>query len=184
MKLNKEKIKGFIKEFELLQGIVEDNSEGLIMDKSREREHIIARMAFTKILIDKEYTLLSIGTFMDKDHATVIHYRNEFDELCKSDPRLRITYDDSLERFDAFPREIDYMKSHKNELRARIKNLESSEAKLKSQINVLNLRLESELNKGERLKGIIDIVKDRTKEGTEGLVEGKIKRFYNGVYER
>jgi hypothetical protein len=184
MKVDKDEIKRFEREFKLLQTIVEDNCDGLVMAKSRQRKHVIARMVFAKILIDREYTTLAIGTFMDKDHATVIHYKKEFDWLYTTDPNLKSVYDKSKPMFDKFPRHIDYRKSHKDELRDRIKQLEISESKLKSQINVLNLRLESEQHKGERLKNIIDIVKDRTREGTEWLVEQKIQKFYNGVYDR
>ncbi len=184
MKSSKNEIKRFRKEFELLQTIVEDNCDGLVMAKSRQRKHVVARMAFANILLKNGYTSTDVGAFMGKDHATVLHYKREFDGLCRSDRQLKVAHEKSLEIFDSFPRNTEYKKSHKEELREVIKKLEVSEAELKSQINILNLRLESEQHKDERLKNIIDIVKDRTREGTEWLVEEKIKRFYNGVYDR
>lgn len=184
MKLSKDKINGFVTEFELVKKIVEENCDGLVMDNSRHRNNVIARMALANILLKKNYTSTAIGTFMNKDHTTVLHYRRELYDLCKTDSRLKSTYEESLKIYESCTQSSNYKKPHEDELTEEIKKLEESEAELKSQINVLNLRLESKLHKESRLNNIIDIVIDRTRRGTECLVEEKIKRFYNGVYER
>jgi len=60
--------------------------------KGRDAELVFARKVFTKIARNKKYRFKEIGAFMGKDHATVIHYKNDIDAIMSYDNKWRDEY--------------------------------------------------------------------------------------------
>ncbi len=54
--------------------------------RTRKRELVDARRAYSKILRDAGFSYQHIGDSIGKDHATVIHYIKTIDPLLKYDP--------------------------------------------------------------------------------------------------
>ena len=79
-------------EMEGLRIIVENNLEIDLVSKKRTRDIVDGRRIFSKILYDRNYSLTSIGKFLDKDHSTIIHYIDEIDSLFKQDHSLFSNY--------------------------------------------------------------------------------------------
>jgi hypothetical protein len=57
-----------------------------INKRTRKRELVDARRAYSKILRDVGFSYQHIGDSIGKDHATVIHYIKTIDPLLKYDP--------------------------------------------------------------------------------------------------
>lgn len=147
-----------------------------LSDKSRKREVVEARMMYTKIM--KRYTKLSltaIGKAIGKDHATIIHYLNNFTWLKKTDASFSTKFDLLTEMYDEFRttwlEDIDYEDDRK------VFFLEKTVAALKEQKD----RYEKYLKKIERIDSIVQLIEQRTPKGEEEYVEGKINRMFNSI---
>lgn len=67
------------------------------MSKNQERELVEARqttMATIRNVFGKSYSLVKIGAFFNKDHATVIHAQVTIRDLIDTDNRLKNVYYD------------------------------------------------------------------------------------------
>jgi len=69
-----------------------------IRSKSRKREIVYSRFIFYRLMRNKNHSLEKIGSFLDKDHATVIHGLKQFDNL--------IEYEDFKEQYDKVVNEL------------------------------------------------------------------------------
>ena len=52
-----------------------------VVMKTRKRHIVEARMMISKLLLKEGLTLSEIARFLNKDHATIIHYRNLHDSF-------------------------------------------------------------------------------------------------------
>ena len=65
-----------------------------ILKNSRERELVENRIIFSKIVRDNfKISLPRIGAFLNKNHATIIHYLKQHDALLEYDKFYRLKYE-------------------------------------------------------------------------------------------
>lgn len=65
-----------------------------ILKNSRERELVENRIIFAKIVRDNfKISLPIIGAFLNKNHATIIHYLKQHDALLEYDKFYRLKYE-------------------------------------------------------------------------------------------
>lgn len=145
-----------------------------MMNNTKQRKYVDARMVYSKILKDRGHTFVAIGASLDKDHATIIHHVVKFDYIAKFDSELRDKY---LRARSEFLCERDVF--YKN----------PSQRDMINQINSLNEQLDGYINERERvllqehnykrLRGIINLLMEKLPEGKEKLAERKIRRMLN-----
>ena len=68
-----------------------------ITTKTRKYEFIEARMIYYKLLRDRGYSLQEIGDTLDKNHATVLHGINVFNDIKDYDKDLREKYSAAIQ---------------------------------------------------------------------------------------
>jgi tRNA splicing ligase len=95
--------------------------------RSRKRESVYMRMAIARFLRDKQFTLTEIGSYLNRDHASIFHYLEKY-EYCKGykdfqilEDRLKIAISSKVKRAK------DYNEDYKKylELRRRVLNITS-----------------------------------------------------------
>lgn len=117
-----------------LRTVVENIFGVNILDKSRSREIVDARIIYAKILRNNGFSLHFIGNVLAKDHSTIVHYCYEADDLIKFVPEIKKKYAICRDRFDGrLPIEYSYTK---DELLAALLDA-------KEQIKNLSLQLQS-----------------------------------------
>lgn len=160
-------------EFIELKSIVDSVFGEDITIKRRTRNLIDARRIFSKILHDRGYTFSSIGLFLKKDHATIIHYLNDVDFLLKQEQNLLKKY---IICRDAFLKDREILSIIKQkDIASTIFQLQNDNEKLLLERNfVLNLK-----NKYQRLDKIINLIDERIAEGYEIGFEKKLYGLLN-----
>lgn len=68
-----------------------------ITTKTRKYEFIEARMIYYKLLRDRGYSLQEIGDTLDKNHATVLHGINVFNDIKDYDKDLMEKYSEAIQ---------------------------------------------------------------------------------------
>lgn len=160
-------------EFQTLRNAVEEIFECDLLNKSRERNIINARMTFSYILIERGYTRVSIAKYLNKNHATIIHYVKNFSVYLEHDDHLNHFHQLSLE---AFNKDFDPVYTMDKS------NLKKEVFSLRKQLADLNCKIDLFEKENIRMKSIHDIVNERTHEGSEKEIEGKLNTWFNGVY--
>ena len=56
-----------------------------MMERTRKRPHVNARIVFSNILFERGYSKSEIGRYLNKNHATIIHYCKSFEGYVKTD---------------------------------------------------------------------------------------------------
>lgn len=79
-------------DFNALKEIIENYTNLDFTKKTHKRAYTDSRAIFSKILIDEKHKKSSIARFLNKNHATVIHYEKVFDNNIKSDRNLYTLY--------------------------------------------------------------------------------------------
>ena len=69
------------------------------LDKSRRRETVNAKMVYSQILRNNNWTLKYIGRSIEKDHTTIIHYLKSMEGYMKSDINLVKSFNRVYEEF-------------------------------------------------------------------------------------
>lgn len=138
---------------ELLE-IVNPIFESDIKSMSRKKRNVEARMVFSKILREIGVTHVHIAEFILKEHCSIVHYMNNFENYFR-DASLRRKY---VECRDAFfeKRPADVLYLERDEI-----------AEMKS--------------KYARFQRILDIMHQRTPAGKEDILEKRITLFLNGI---
>jgi hypothetical protein len=171
-----------LQEFNILRDAVEEVMEVALITPTRKREHVEARMVFSKILIDRGHTTVSVGKFLNKTHGSVIHYCRKFKDFAPYDKVLRRNYETVLsiyrEGFDHIHHmDRSQMKAEIFGMRGKLKikelEIESMKEKLKEakQETVNDMRL-------ERLKSLMS----RVPVGDEEAVYNRLNIFLNGLH--
>ena len=137
-----------------LRGIVDIIFNVDILNNTRKRPFVEARMVFSKILVDRGATLTAVANFLDKDHCTIINYRNNFDIFFS---------DQSLKKKYIICREAFFQKRPVDKLYLERDKLSMMESKYK------------------RFKNILDIMNEKTPYGKEDILKNKIISFLNGI---
>ena len=147
-----------------------------LTQKCRKRYIVEGRMMYAKLM--KRYTNVSlsdIGRAIGKDHATVIHYINNFAYIKKSDDHFSSKFDMMADTYEEF-RET-WFDDVKFDDKRKIKVLESSLKELVERKN----EYERYFNKIKRIDSIIQLIEQRTPKGEEEYVESKINRMFNSI---
>ena len=173
-----------------------------IKSKNRKQNNVNARMAFATILKKKGFSYDKVGSFISRDHATIIHYHRKLDMYLGSDEFFKTTYEKIKSEFEIYciekklenPKNFvekildenlqTSMPHYNEELISYVKLLNKQKKDLYLTIEKLQLKNHT-LNLSEnRVKNLIEIVKQRTKIGTEEYIEKKLNVWYNGIYEK
>ena len=131
-----------------LREIVDDVFGSDMMSNVRSRENVDARRVFCFILKDEGNTNSSIGRFLNKDHATVLHYVRTFQGLAASDPSFSKKYDDCLASYtgnkkhiadvDVDTKEVVFLKETVKMLKNDVATLNIEKDWLKKENETLN----------------------------------------------
>lgn len=152
-----------------------------ILDKTREREHVNARIIFSSILRERGYSLTKIGSFLGKDHSSIVHYLKNVDWYLKTDKTFASNYGLITSNYyegydpvyemscDEIKKEYILLKNKFNSLSLELEGLKSDQQKSKAQ--------------EERLSPLYRMITERTLKGSENFIERKLNHFFNGVYD-
>ena len=183
----------------ILERIVRSVFQADIMDKSRKRNFVDARKAFSILLRDKGYTYTRIGEFLNKDHATILHHFNSKEGCLLTDKNFSDKYYECLKRFNANLKKANRIKRgiQESSLQQTILILNDEIADLKQENEFLNNRndlLQRKANSRKRdlnslmskyndnNEDLYKLIDTRTKPGTQDLIKRKLNTLYNGVY--
>jgi hypothetical protein len=157
-----------------LQRIIKKTIGIDIQDKSRYQDVVDARIIFSALARQIGCTFKQISFFLNKNHATVIHYLKNFDQLIVSLPSFKEKYDEIKSCFLEDKEPSVLMKesfSHKVNI-----------TDLKNQIERLILQKQQLMafyNKNKRVEKIIDLINTKTPIGLEDFVRNKIIQMFN-----
>lgn len=147
-----------------------------LSSKSRKRPIVEARMMYAKLM--KRHTNLSltdIGRSIDKDHATIIHYLNNFTWLKKADSNFASQFDMLCDMYEDF--RDTWFDDIKYDDGKKILFLEGTLKSLKEEKE----KYEKYVKKIKRIDSIIQLIEERTPRGEEEYVESKINRMFNSI---
>jgi FtsZ-binding cell division protein ZapB len=174
-------------EFKFLKKIIKDvlgiNVE---KNKSRLREVVNAKMIYASILSEKGYGCSAIGKSLGMNHATILHYNRNIVFYLKTDSNLRYNYnlvesEYNSEFITTSELTIEEIKNELISLRVENKSLHSTISNLEEENK--NLQKEKDIfGRQERMTEIFEVVRQRTKIGTEDKLLKKLNIFYNGLY--
>jgi hypothetical protein len=143
---------------------------------TRKRAYVDARRVYAKLLRDQGYSLESIGRTIGKDHATIIHYIKSVEHIFVQDnvffgkyAKCRNIVFKNINEDSVIKSSIDYQKIS-IDLDNKIEELREK-----------YLKLSQKLDKYCRIESIIEMIDSRTPEGSEELVERKIRTMFNGL---
>jgi hypothetical protein len=147
-----------------------------LSDKSRKRPVVEARMMYAKLMKRHSNCSLSeIGKAISKDHATIIHYLNNFQWFKKGDVKFSDTFDLLSDMYEEY-RKVWFDDSKYDDSR-KIQFLENAlkETKLEKE------KYEKYIKKIKRIESIVQMIEERTPRGEEEYVESKINRMFNSI---
>jgi hypothetical protein len=147
-----------------------------ISNKSRKRPMVEARMMYAKLM--KRYTrssLSDIGRYIEKDHATIIHYLDNFTWLKKTDQSFSSKFDLLTDMYEDFRKA--WFDDEVYDDKKKIQFLEVSLNKTTED----KTKYENYFKRIERLESIIQLIEERTPKGEEEYVEAKINRMFNSI---
>ena len=126
-------------EAENLKDIIERKFNINLLDKRRHTRFIQARCIFSYILKRKGHGCFSIGKMLNKNHATVLNYFNNFSWFEKTDEVFRDSYEQINEQFESHS--VIYTQLNEFELKKKLillqkenKSLYLENTKLKKQL--------------------------------------------------
>ena len=162
-----------------LQKIIEAVFDVNLLDKSRRREIVEARIAYSNILHEvNNLTISAIAKTLGKNHATVIHYLKHFHYI-QMDNELWNKY---LQCYNSYTEKAHPV--HDMELQ-KCKNYVYS---LENKINVLTLninRLKNEQEKfnimNEEYAPLYKLIKERVKPQQVEQVTRRLNTYLNGI---
>lgn len=163
-------------EMEHLRKIVNKNFNTNILDKTRKKEVVQGRMAYSKILRLRGYSYEEIGLSVYRNHATIIHYVNQIEWDLKHDASFKSKYDKCS---DFFLVEYDPVYNYSNiELITEI-------FRLRQQIKELTLDEEIQDDsyirpEDERFSLIFKLIREKTPYGKEKEIAERINNVLNG----
>ena len=165
---------GVIKEMQSLKDIIDRVFNVDMAMATRKRDYVYSKMVFSKIMRDRGCRLEVIGSFIKRDHATIVYYTKIIDSLFNQDGILLSRY---LECKNCF-----YENRQPGVYLTTEKNLQDKLAKLQKDYDNLlaeKQRLVDGKQKVDRLENIIKIINFNTPYGQEEEVEKKIIRMFN-----
>ena len=156
---------------------------------------INAKMIYSKILRDRGHVLRLIGISIHKHHSTVHHYLRNMDNYLNTDEIFLKNYNLCKEEFDKVCQEENNMSSKPVEfysfvsvkkeasmLKIENKDLYSKIEKMEEEREQIEKKM-ADFNKDiGRVGPMFNMVRERTRPGTEAEVLVKLNKFYNGLY--
>ena len=162
---------------------------------SRTSDIVNAKMIYSKILRDRGHSLRLIGLPIHKHHATILHYLRNMDNYLNTDKVFLKNYKICKEEFDKVCQEEDNTSSEPVEfysfvsvkkeaimLKIENKDLYSKIEKMEEEREQMEKKM-ADFNKDiGRVGPMFNMVRERTRPGTETEVLVKLNKFYNGLY--
>jgi hypothetical protein len=131
------------KMLEVIRKAVETITNCDVVERTRQREYVQARSIFYRFARDNKQTLQAIGKFLERDHATVMHSLNKFEQDVEYDSSFRANYnavkdilgdldvkgcEDATETLlEAYEMRNTYLIEQNTELRAKLSRLTSDD---------------------------------------------------------
>lgn len=150
-----------------------------VMKNNRTRNIVDARLIYAKILRDRGHTYKSIGRSLNKDHTTILHYITQIDHLLKHDSRIAERYVICKEVFLKDKPHVSEKLTQTDLIAQLIKLSSDNESLILERKNVIEMK-----NNYKRIKKIMDIIESRTPKGDEKIVEERIIKMFNGLYQK
>jgi hypothetical protein len=162
-------------EMDTLKGIVEKVFMVDILDTRRRRELVDARMAFCKIMRDRGAGFTTMGKYLGKTHATIIHYIKVSDIIFKMNT-------DYAERFTLC--KTSFMDGREVMMPMSEREKEKTIDILNKTVNDLYLQSKEAFymkKRYGRLVEIIELLDNRIRHGKEDDAYKKICAVLNGL---
>lgn len=160
--------------------IVQEVLDLNIMLKNRKRRRVEGRIIYSKILREEGYTFPEIGSLLSKDHSTIIHYCNVFDDIIEYNPDMKKNYNVCRRMFVGEP-----LMGCDDDCQKLITQL----SKAREEIYLLTLKCEELANykrqkemEEEKFGSIYKLIRERTPEDMEDVVERRINAMFNTSY--
>ena len=150
------------------------NFDGDVFQRCRERRFVDARITFSMLINEQGIIPTRIGRILDRNHATILHYMKRGEALLETNRAFRKKYVACREEYIG---EDPIFYYSTKELRRKFLEMQSDCRSLREKHEALQERVRS----SRRLEPIIDMVRMRTKPGTEDEVLSKLNRIYNGT---
>lgn len=148
-----------------------------IYSNARTIPHPTARAVFSKILFSKGYSLTEIGGFLNKSHATIIHYNRQIEAWLEHNQSLRIKYQEVVESLIGEPDPIHTLPIF--ELKKQIISLRKQNKKL----YLDNSKILYSCNEDKRYSDVLQLIKDRIGSGDIDELKNFLKKYFNGVHK-
>lgn len=140
----------------ILSGLIKEHFGIDVSLPTRQRDVVNSRMVFYKILRDMGNTWMSIARVHNKDHSTIIHAVNTFDDLVTIEPPLREQYILVKELFYAYKGDAMLAVKSRNDLIQTTLALEKENDIYKKDMAILRAKLEVRENFEPILKKLSD----------------------------
>lgn len=166
---------------ERLKDIVNRVFEVDIMEKTRRREVVEARMVYTRILRDSEFmTVSKIAKSLNKNHATILHYLKNFKYFIKPDERLWDMYLLCCRIYT----ETDHVANALDleECRKLIFSLENVIKKLTLDISRLKLDYKTYKEKETTYSPLYNLIHERVPGSRVDEITRKLNTYLNGIH--
>lgn len=169
------------KEFTYLKSVIQDVlGVDVSEDKRRNREVVDAKMIYAYILQDKGYGCSDISRSIDMHHSSILHYLKGIGFYIKVDRKISSKYEMCKEEYYKEYDPIKYLSSV--DLKKELISLRIENKLLSSTSRELRAELEGVNEMQKRLGPLYNIVRERTRIGTENNIVSELNKFYNGVY--
>jgi hypothetical protein len=165
---------------ETLTKIVNYHFECDINSRCRERRFVNGRMVFSHMLRQRGYTCSAIGRYMNRDHATVLHYAKNLTWYLKTDVVFQRKFDNVMDEFLNNYNPVYDM--NKEDLKKEVFSCKSEIKSLHLELSCLKKEQRENNKVLNRVEDLYNMVVERTRKGTEKEVLIKLNHFYNGLY--
>jgi len=152
-----------------------------IMDNTRRREVVEARMVYSRILMDTgKHTLTRVAKTLNKSHCTIVHYNKNFKYFIKPDERLWEMYLLCAKIFT----ETDHVANALDleDCRNLIFSLENKIKKLTLDISRLNLEHDTYKKQTETYPDLYRLINERVRPANVKEVTRKLNTYLNGIH--
>jgi len=144
----------------------------------RQRHLVNAKPIYSKLLMDTGSGCSQVGRSIRKHHTSILNYQKKWDGYVFSDDNLKSDYDIIANIYEKmYNEEPDVYNDDDDNLND---NITLKSINLRSLLDE-NRRNKYDIEEEERLKDIFELVRERTKKGTEAIVLDKLRKIYNGI---
>lgn len=170
----------FPDDFIVMREAIEEVFELDLFSTVRKRKYVNARMIFAKSMCDRGHTRTDVAKYLEKNHATVIHYLKYFDGYLATDMDFRKKYRDcTLTYRNKFE---PVQKMNKSKMEQRLIELRNDNENLRGKVESLMSQIKTINRQENRFSEIYDVIHERTRRGTEEMVKNKLNQMFNGLY--